>query len=196
ALIVGHSLGPTGLNQKGEWHTPDLASVRAELDRIESGPFSKPLLLHAENGRPIGPLSERAMSEFAKRLGIGGLAALSEELPVEKRAGFDPAVRQQQLLREMESVVQNLVRRSDKVRDKFFLYSVMPELSEAQWSTARRHPTHPAEKFIEGAKAFRRRFWEEAMGRFEEPMLPFNARTRRVAETNKWIAYDVALDVF
>ena len=196
ALIVEHSPAPTVLNQKGEWHTPDLASVRAELDRIESGPFSKPLLLHAENGRPIGPLSERAMSEFAKRLRIGGLAALSEELPVEKRAGFDPAVRQQQLLREMENVVQNLVRRSDKVRDKFFLYSVMPELSEAQWSTARRHPTHPAEKFIEGAKAFRRRFWEEAMGRFEEPMLPFNARTRRVAETNKWIAYDVVLDVF
>ena len=34
------------------------------------------------------------------------------------------------------------------------------------------------------------------MGRFDEPMLPFNARTRKVAESAKWIAYDVVLDVF
>ena len=34
------------------------------------------------------------------------------------------------------------------------------------------------------------------MGRFDEPMLPFNARTRKVAETGKWTAYDVVLDVF
>ena len=34
------------------------------------------------------------------------------------------------------------------------------------------------------------------MGRFEEPMLPFNARARKVAETNRWVAYDVVLDVF
>src|SRR4029079_972888 len=69
-------------------------------------------------------------------------------------------------------------------------------LSDRQWSTARRHPTHPPAQFIEGAKPFRRRFWEEAMGRLDEPLLPFNARTRKVAETGKWIAYDVVLDVF
>ena len=49
----------------------------------------------------------------------------------------------------MENHVQMLVRQSDKVREKFFLYSVMPELADSQWSTARRHPTHPPEKFIE-----------------------------------------------
>src|SRR5437867_8433369 len=37
-----------------------------------------------------------------------------------------------------------------------------------------------------GAKPFRRLFWEEAMGRFDEPMLPFNARTRKVTESGKW----------
>src|SRR5437870_5824723 len=94
-LIVEQSAAPTVLNQKGEWHTPDFASVRPEVDRIESGPFPKPLLVQAENGRPIGPFSDRAMTEFAKKLGTGGLAALSEELPGEKRAGFAPAVRQQ-----------------------------------------------------------------------------------------------------
>ena len=196
ALLVEHSRTPAVLNQKGEWQTPDSASVRAELERIESGIFPKPLLVQAEDGSPIGPFSGRAIAEFAKRLRTGELADMSEELPLEKRAAFDPASRQQQLVHEMENQVQNLVRRSDKVRDKFFLYSVMPELSDAQWSTARRHPTHPPKKFIEGAKDFRRQFWEEGMGRFEEPMLPFNARTRKVAETNRWVAYDVVLDVF
>jgi hypothetical protein len=34
------------------------------------------------------------------------------------------------------------------------------------------------------------------MGKFDEPLLPFNARTRLVAETAQWTAYDVVLDVF
>ena len=196
-LIIEHSPTPTVLNQKGEWHTPDFASVRTEVDRIERGPtFPKPLLVQGEDGKPLGPFSDRAMADFAKGLGTGELAALSGELPVDKRAGFDPAVRQWQLVQEMENHVQTLVRRSDKVRDKAFLYSIVPQFSDRQWNTARRNPTYPPQKFIEGAKAFRRQFWEEGMGRFDEPMLPFNARTRKVAESEKWIAYDVVLDVF
>src|SRR5437660_4643037 len=125
-LIVEHSPVPTVLDQKGEWHTPDLASVAAEMDRIESGPsFARPLLVQAGNGMPIGPFSLRAMAAFAERLGAGKLAALSEELPLDRRAAFDPAARQQQLVQEMENHVQSLVRQSDKVRDRFFLYSVM-----------------------------------------------------------------------
>jgi len=34
------------------------------------------------------------------------------------------------------------------------------------------------------------------MGRFDEPLLPFNARSRLVKETDKWTAYDVVLDVY
>ena len=195
-LIVEHSPTPTVLNQKGEWHTPEFASVKSEVDRIEAGPFPKSLLVQGENGKLIGPLSDRAMTEFARRLGSAELAALSDELPVDKRASFDPGLRQRQLVQEMENHVQNLVRKSDKVREKFFLYSIMPELSAGQWSTAKRHPTHAPEKFIEGAKTFRQRFWEEGMGRFDDPLLPFNARTRKVTETEKWTAYDVVLDVF
>ena len=200
SLVVLATAAAEATEQSGglpQLHTPDFASVAAEVDRTELGPtFVKPLLVHAENGSTIGPFSSRAMAAFAKPLATEKLAVLSEELPADKRAAFDPASRQQRLVQEMENHVQTLLRQSDKVRDKFFLYSVMPELSDSQWSTARRHPTHPPEKFIEGAKPFRRRFWEEGMGRFDEPMLPFNARTRKVAETGKWTAYDAVLDVF
>src|SRR5206468_10335462 len=65
-------------------------SIAAEMDRIESGPtFARPLLVQAENGMPIGPFSQRAMAAFAERLGAGKFAALSEELPLDRRAAFD-----------------------------------------------------------------------------------------------------------
>src|SRR5437762_2187293 len=100
--IVEHSQVPTVLDQKGEWHTPNFASVAAEMDRIESDPaFVRPVLVKAGNGLPIGPVSERAMAAFATPLGVGKLAALSEELPADKRAAFDPASRQKRLVHEM-----------------------------------------------------------------------------------------------
>lgn len=196
ALIIEQSAAPTVANQKGEWRTPDVASARAEARRIEAGPFPKPLFVEGENGGPVGPFSNAAMVAFARALGVGELAVMSQEVPAEKRAGFDASLRQRRLVQEMENYTQRLVRQSDKVREKFFLHAVVPELAPGQWSTARRHPTHPKEKFIEGAKSFRERFWEEGMGRFDEPLRPFNARTRKVAESEKWIAYDVVLDVF
>jgi hypothetical protein len=96
----------------------------------------------------------------------------------------------------MERHVQGLLQASDQFRDASFLYKIMPELADNTWSTQRRQPVHPAEKFIEGAKRFRERFRDEAMGRFDEPLLPFHARTRKIAETAKWTAYDVVLDVW
>ena len=197
ALVIEHSATPEVTGHKGELRTPNFESVSAEVQRIETGPrFSRPLLVHGEGSRPIGPFSEPALTAFAQRLGIATPAPMSDELPVDRRAGFDPAIRHQRLFQDMENHVQMLVRRSEHVRDQFFLYRVMPELADNRWSTERQHPTQPPEKFIEGAKAFRQQFHDEAMGRFDEPPLPFNARTRKVAESARWTAYDVVLDVW
>jgi len=99
-------------------------------------------------------------------------------------------------VQQLESQVQTLVREAGRVRERFFLYRVMPELAERRWSTERRHPTHSVEKFVAGARAFREQFYTEAMGRFDQPLLAPNARTRLVLDTEKWTAYDVVLDVF
>jgi hypothetical protein len=72
----------------------------------------------------------------------------------------------------------------------------MPELADSSWSTQRSHPTHAAEKFIAGAREYRQRFDTQAMGRFDEPFVSPNARSRRVVETDRWTAYDVVLDVY
>src|SRR5262249_31118194 len=97
---------------------------------------------------------------------------------------------------EMEGHVQLLLRRSDEVRDRFFLLNVMPEFGDTRWGTNRRVATHSPEKFVAAAKQYRTKFYDEGMGRVDEPPLPCNARTRKVAETAKWIAYDVVLDVY
>jgi dienelactone hydrolase len=196
-LVIEHSEAPTIEKQKGDWRTPDFESVAREVKRIENGPFMKPILVRSENGGPTKCFSQEAVGAFAKALGLSDFRPIGEEALKDKRARFDSAAREFALMREMENYTQTLVRNSEKVRNKAFLYSVMPELADSQWSTDRRKPTHSAEKFIAGAKRFREQFLEEEMGRFDdEPMLPFNARTRKVAETNKWTAYDVVLDVY
>jgi dienelactone hydrolase len=197
ALVLEHSAIPDVTGHKGELRTPRFASVSAEVRRIETGArFGRPLLVHGEEGRPIGPFSEPALTAFAQRLGMAKLSPMSDEPPADRRAGFDPAARHQRLFQAMENHVQRLVRRSEHVRDQFLLYRIMPELADSRWSTERRHATHPPEKFIDGARAFRRQFHYEAMGRFDEPLLPFDARTRKVAESTRWTAYDVVLDVW
>lgn len=197
SLVIEHSPVPTVSGHKGELRTPEFASVQQEVGRIETGPnFDRPLLVHGEAGRTVGPYSERAVSAFLRALGVGELAPPSAELPVEGRENFDPGVRHQRLFAEMETHVQGLVRRAEQVRDDAFLFKVMPEMADNKWSTESIHPTQSPEKFIEGAKSYRGRFWTEAMGRFDKSLLPFNARTRQVAETAQWTAYDVVLDVF
>jgi hypothetical protein len=49
---------------------------------------------------------------------------------------------------------------------------------------------------VEASKDYRRYFWEEVLGRFEEPQLPPNARTRKIYDTERWVGYEVVLDVW
>ena len=192
-LVIEHSPVPDVTGHKGEWHTPDYASASAEVNRIETGALlRRPALVRSESG----PFSDDALAVFAAQLGARKPVPLSGELPIERRTAFNPAARHARLFQEMENQVQRLVQRSEHVRDNAFLYAVMPELAVSKWSTEPRHATHPLEKFTGGAKRYRELFRDEAMGRFDEPLLPFNARTRLVAASDKWTAYDVVLDVY
>ncbi len=181
---------PTG---KGELPMPQLESVLAEVDRVAlGGKFVKPTLVASD----AGPFSDDAVSRLTTMLGVKSLAPRSNEKLTDRRTAFDAAARHLRYVKELEGHVQRLLQRSDKVRDEAFLFKVMPELAGVKWSTEKKHPTHDAAKFIAGAKAFREKFYSEAMGRFDEPLLPPNARSRVVAETDKWKAYDIVLDVY
>ena len=193
AMVIEHSPAPEIKGHKGEWRPPEFASVRSEQERIATGGvLPKPVLVRSDGGA----YSDEAVARFAAALGVEKLAPLSGEVPAERRKYFDPTARHRRLFQEMEGHVQRLVQKSDQMRDQAFLFSVMPELWNGRWTTEPARPTHAPEKFVEAAKSFREKFRDEGMGRFDEPLLPFNARTRRVAESDKWTAYDVVLDVF
>ncbi len=192
-LVIEHSTVPDITGQKGEWHTPDVASVGAEVERIETrSVFPKPRLVLSDGP----PFSDQALAQFAAALGVEKLAQLSTGAPVDRRASFDGAARHLRLVRAIEGHVQRLVQGSEHVRESAFLFSIMPELELRQWTTEAQLPAHSPEKLIEGAKRFRDRFRDEAMGRFDEPLVPFNVRTRVVKATEKWTAHDVVLDVY
>ncbi|MDT8301563.1 MAG: dienelactone hydrolase family protein [Sedimentisphaerales bacterium] len=196
SLVVEHSPVQNITGHKGDWHTPDFNSVRQEFERIPfRNRFSQPILVHDE-GNPTCPGSIRAIEAFASRLAIETDMALSDEFPVEQRHSFNPDSRHKRAVQQIEKHVQSLVRKSEHVRDKFFLYDVMPELAERRWSTERRRNTHSVEKFVKGSKSFREKFHTDGMGRFDEPLLAPNPHTRRILDSEKCSAYDVVLDVF
>lgn len=178
---------------KGALPMPALSSVQAEFQRIPiEGPLPRPQLVAGD----AGPFSDEALTKFVAHLGVRELTPLIPRFPLDRRLNFDPAARHRRYVQELEGHVQRLVQRADKVRDAAFLLHVMPELAADKWSTLREHPTHDPAKFIEGSKAFRQKFHDEAMGRFDVPLLPSNARSRVVAETKLWTAYDIVLDVY
>ncbi len=196
SLVVEYSSVPTVTGHKGDWRTSEYLSVAKEFERIPvGGGFARPMLIH-NDGHPTGPGSVRALDEFAQRLGVRTKMTLSAEAPADRRSAFRPEDRHNRAVQQLEDHVQSLIRASEYVRDRFFLYQVMPELADRRWSTQRRHDTHSVEKFADGARRFREQFYTEAMGRFDLPLLAPNPRTHVVLETEKWTAYDVVLDVF
>lgn len=211
-LHVESSFAPEVEGQKGANLDPRQADVDREttratmlspLSRIRSvdggiarGKADKPKARYLSDGTIAGVLNRDGLMGPRWHL-FGGSRDLRKLAKLEdRRTSFSPGARHARIFRGMENHVQGLIRKSEHVRDKFFLYDVMPELEGGKWSTEKRHPTHDPKPFVEKAKAFRKKFDEEGMGKFDEAMLPFNARTRKVAETDKWTAYDVVLDVY
>ena len=197
ALTIEHSPVQPISGHKGDVAAPEGHRVRAEILRMERAPgLGAAELVAGPNDQPTGPYSDAAVSAFVRALGVSALAPAKLERVADRRGAFDPTARHRRLFQQMEEHVQRLIRRADAVRDEQFLFKVMPELAGGRWSTERRHPTHDVNKFVAGAAPFRRKFADEAMGRFDEPLVPPNARTREVAESPHWIAYDVVLDVY
>lgn len=194
-LIVEYSEIPDVTNQKGDLATPPFPRVHAEWKRIITPAGTpEPALITGELNSACQPYSPPAAEAFLAALEVEPSEAVVGLL-ADSRTSFSSDARQQRLVMQIERHVQQLVDRSEHVREQFFLGSVAPDLLAGGWTTDRRVPTHSEAGFIEGSKAFRKRFSEQAIGRFQDPLLPFNTRTRVVAETDAWTAHDVVLDV-
>ena len=198
-LVVESTRVPDVTSKKGSLTTPSFESVKAEFDRIDGltrPGFQPKYLVEGSLANPAAHGSRQALQHFTKLLGVSSALPLGGSAPADRRRSFDPGERQRRQVLELERHVQDLVRNSGHVRDRAFLYKVAPEFTEQPWTRELRIKTMPPDKFVEGSKSYREYFAREVLGTFDEPLAPFNPRTRQVYDTDKYVGYEVVLDVW
>ena len=183
-LIIEHSEVPTidgppkpqqgrGGAAPGSWHTPEQGSVEGEVKRAQKlAPTAAKNIefVYGNEGVPVGPGSEYAIAAFLRGLGISSTSAASTDplaLPAQSR--------QERQVREMQEFTQRLLRESERVRDEFF------------WNPLKKGSS---------VESFRKIFWEDVIGRFADPTMAPNPRTRKIYDRPKGTGYEVMLDVF
>jgi dienelactone hydrolase len=200
ALLIDDRPGGQITTPKGEFaHLPDLEFTHFGMTGQKwSFPFANRASVLLTDSLSWRFFTEPA-SSVENPLGYlqNGLSANVDLSVMEDlRAKFSPKTRRDRLFAQMEDHTQQLIRDADRVRDEWFLFQAEPKLRPGGWSTEKAHPTLDPANFIEKAKAYREIFAKEAMGSFDEPLAQPNPRSRKVAETEKWTAWDVVLDVY
>lgn len=200
ALLIDDTPGEEIKTPKGEFaHLPDLEFAHFGMEgRQWAFPFANRAAVFLTHS-----LSWRFFAEPVPSVGspLGYLQnGLSADVDLgvleDHRAGFSPKSRRDRLFAQMEDHTQQLIRDADRARDEWFLFKAEPKLRPGGWSTEKAHTTLDPANFIESNKAYREIFAKEAIGAFDEPLARPNPRSRKVAETEKWTAWDVVLDVY
>jgi dienelactone hydrolase len=188
ALVVEAARYPVASSTKGDLTAPDPAAIAAEFQRI--GALTRPGFQPKELTTAPAP----TLTAFLRQL--GSTPGSPTAPPADLRQRFDPAPRQQRQVAELERQVQSLVRAAEHVRERFYLHKVEPAFADETWNTALTVPTRLAAPFLEKSRWYRDYFWTEVMGKIDDPLLPPNARTRKLYDTPKYTGYEVVLDVW
>jgi len=94
---------------------------------------------------------------------------------------IDAVARQQRQIAEIDRDTQQLLAESPYVRQKF-----MQKLTDCK----------NAEEYSKAVEEYREFFATQVIGRFDNPLLEPNPRSRKSYDTEKWVGYEVVLDVF
>lgn len=167
----------------GRLATPSFDAVKTEFARIATlvpEKFQQRELIAGAEGATVEFASPRAVEAFDKMLGVERKEASSGwptiSLP-------DARERQHRQVTELERHVQRLVRGSDAIRRKTFpMLDVVPA------------PT--VEEFQKQTAAHRERAWNDLFGRWDDPLLAPQPKSRQIYDRPKWTGYDVTLEVF
>ncbi len=184
---------------KGKLETPVFADVQSEYERLDhllKPGFQNRYLITAPQHKTTAFGSKAALEKLCSALGSKPPLQVSNTVLTDSRKAFDAAGRQRRQVKELEDHVQWLLRVSDQQRNKFFLYKIMPEFGQREWSTKAYHAYFSPDRFIGPAQSYRKYFREEILGKFPDAMLPPNVRTRKVYDKEKWTGYEVILDVY
>jgi dienelactone hydrolase len=175
-----------GLNEAapGRLTTLKLESVRAEVERARALLGGKPQLDHlqlkisGDDGRgPFG--SNPALKAFFGALGVDRVLA-QDDGDVQRLGSIDASARLGRLIDQMQEFTQSLLGESEYVRQAF-------------WKNADRSSP---EKWHKSTRWYRDYFANEVIGRFDDKLLPPNARTRQIYDAPAFTGYEVMLDVY
>ncbi len=92
----------------------------------------------------------------------------------------DQAVRENRLLKQIDRHNQALLREGHFVRKEF--------MSKLDMTSV--------EAYEKSAEPYREIFRKDVIGEFDQPLMEFNARSRKSWDTEKWTGHEVVLDVF
>jgi dienelactone hydrolase len=185
AFIVDAARGPEatipgGRGAPARVVSPALGSVRAEVARsqkLTDGLKLNPGIRLVAADEPLGG---RAIGQFLGSLKPGAaIGQAGDSNIVDRRNGFSAAKRHAEQVHELDRHTQWVLRESPYVRKQFY----KPDTSSVA-------------KFEASNEKYRRQFYEDAIGRFDNEVLPFNARSRKSHESEKWVGHEVVLDVF
>jgi len=185
ALIVDAARGPEatipgGRGAPARVVSPALGSVRAEVARAQKltdGLKPNPDIRLVATDEPLGG---RAIGQFLGSLKPGAaIGQVGDSNIVDRRNGFSAAKRHAEQVHELDRHTQWVLRESPYVRKQFY----KPDTSSVA-------------KFEASNEKYRRQFYEDAIGRFDKEVLPFNARSRKSHQSEKWVGHEVVLDVF
>jgi len=189
-LIVEASRGPEaefpgGRGAPARIVTPQLADVLAEIDRarqLVSG-LDPPQTIELQAGEVgLGLYGmDATLTSFLRELSVPGELVQPGESPKSLLGDFDPDSRHAQKMHELDRHNQFLLRESQYVR---------------QQETMARFDFSSMAAFEKSSQPVREFFYNEVIGRFGNPVLPFNPRTRVFQETPEWTGYEVVLDVY
>jgi dienelactone hydrolase len=182
----------------GKLQTPPFDFVEAEFRRIDSlvpPGFQDRRLAHTREV-PQPPGGQESLADFAEGMGFLSPMGLSAQLPLDQRHAVDPAARQLAQGRELEDYTQKLILVSHHTRDDFFLHKLLPESKNEPWTYAQfpAKQAAAAEAFTKGARDYKPIFWEEVLGKLDDPLPLLNPRTRKIYDTPQYTGYDVVLD--
>ncbi len=175
----------------GKLVTPPFEEVKAEFNRLKALASVRAHWSFLERDEA------KAADAFARSLGADGMKPLSNEVPKDLRQSFDPAARQLAQGKELEDFTQHLVEISYHTRNNFFLYKLLPEFRQEPWTYAKfpAKDDAAAKAFEKGAEPYKKAFWEDVLGKLDDPLPELNPRTRKIYDEPTWTGYEVVLDV-
>ena len=175
--------GRSGGAAPGRIETCTLGTVRTEYDRARVH-YDKlkaaDRFIFVSSGEGDGTAgTDAALSGFLE--GLGSTAALKPSgKPVKAGKDYDVTSRQRRQVNELVVFTQTLLRRSAKVRDRF-------------WAKADRSNV---KAWTKSAEFYRNYVWEEVIGKLPKPTMPPNVRTRQILDTAEYRGWEVVIDVY